>query len=127
MGNDAGVFGVTGEYDEDDKEADAVWETVDNFMDERRREAREKRLKEELERYRAENPKITEQFADLKRKLADVQYEEWEAEVSARCAAVEPHHGERWARVAKDARNAHQPVETLLRKCVQDLDTLPPP
>ena len=41
-------------------------------------EAREKRLKEELERYRAENPKITEQFADLKRKLTDVSYEEWE-------------------------------------------------
>ncbi len=41
-------------------------------------EAREKRLKEELERYRAENPKITEQFADLKRKLGDVSYEEWE-------------------------------------------------
>ncbi|GLC38459.1 hypothetical protein PLESTB_001727900 [Pleodorina starrii] len=79
MGNDAGVFAATGEYDEDDKEADAVWETVDNFMDERRREAREKRLKEELERYRAENPKITEQFADLKRKLSDVSYEEWEA------------------------------------------------
>ncbi|KXZ45962.1 hypothetical protein GPECTOR_49g546 [Gonium pectorale] len=79
MGNDAGVFASTGEYDEDDKEADAVWEQVDNFMDERRREAREKRLKEELERYRAENPKITEQFADLKRKLADVSSEEWEA------------------------------------------------
>ncbi|GFR44314.1 hypothetical protein Agub_g5438 [Astrephomene gubernaculifera] len=78
MGNDAGVF-ATGEYDEDDKEADAVWESVDNFMDERRREAREKRLKEELERYRAENPKITEQFADLKRKLADVSVDEWEA------------------------------------------------
>ncbi|KAG2489786.1 hypothetical protein HYH03_011736 [Edaphochlamys debaryana] len=78
MGNDAGVF-ATGEYDEDDKEADAVWEKIDNFMDERRREAREKRLKEELERYRAENPKITEQFADLKRKLADVRADEWEA------------------------------------------------
>jgi 5'-3' exonuclease len=35
-------------------------------------ERREKRLKEEIERYRAENPKITEQFADLKRQLSDV-------------------------------------------------------
>lgn len=78
MGNDAGVF-ATGEYDEDDKEADAVWEQIDNFMDERRREAREKRMKEELERYRAENPKITEQFADLKRKLSEVSYDEWES------------------------------------------------
>lgn len=32
----SGVF-ATGEYDEDDKEADAVWEQIDNFMDERRR------------------------------------------------------------------------------------------
>ncbi len=32
----SGVF-ATGEYDEDDKEADAVWDQIDNFMDERRR------------------------------------------------------------------------------------------
>jgi pre-mRNA-processing factor 6 len=29
-------------------------------------------MKEELEKFRAENPKIQEQFADLKRKLAEV-------------------------------------------------------
>lgn len=79
MGNDAGVFANMGEYDEDDKEADAVWESVDNFMDTRRRDRREKRLKEEIEKFRAENPKITEQFADLKRKLVEVRPEEWEA------------------------------------------------
>ena len=48
-------------------------------MDQRRRDQREKRLKEDLEKYRKENPKITEQFADLKRKLADVSQSEWEA------------------------------------------------
>jgi pre-mRNA-processing factor 6 len=42
-------------------------------------ERREKRLKEEIEKYRAENPKITEQFADLKRKLSEVSRDEWEA------------------------------------------------
>jgi hypothetical protein len=36
LGNDAGVF-AGGQYDEDDKEADRIWESVDNFMDERRR------------------------------------------------------------------------------------------
>ena len=36
MGADAGVF-AGGEYDEDDKEADRVWEAVDAHMDERRR------------------------------------------------------------------------------------------
>jgi PRP1 splicing factor, N-terminal len=32
-------------------------------------------LKEQLERMRANNPKITEQFADLKRDLAQVRHE----------------------------------------------------
>ena len=37
MGNDAGALASTGQYDEDDKEADEIWEAVDTFMDERRR------------------------------------------------------------------------------------------
>ena len=48
-------------------------------MDQRRRDQREKRVKEDLEKYRKENPKTTEQFGDLKRKLADVSQREWEA------------------------------------------------
>ena len=55
-----------------------VWEAIDNHMDSRRRDRREKRLEEELKKFRTENPKITEQFADLKRKLADIADEEWE-------------------------------------------------
>jgi hypothetical protein len=43
-------------------------------------ERREAKLAEELEKFRAENPKIQEQFADLKRKLADVPIEQvWAA------------------------------------------------
>nr|POF06553.1 protein stabilized1 [Quercus suber] len=67
-GNDVGLF-ANGEYDEDDKEADAVWEAIDKRMDLRQKDRREARLKQEIEKYRASNPKITEQFADLKRKL----------------------------------------------------------
>eukprot|EP00201_Polytomella_parva_P023821 CAMPEP_0175041554 /NCGR_PEP_ID=MMETSP0052_2-20121109/1986_1 /TAXON_ID=51329 ORGANISM="Polytomella parva, Strain SAG 63-3" /NCGR_SAMPLE_ID=MMETSP0052_2 /ASSEMBLY_ACC=CAM_ASM_000194 /LENGTH=748 /DNA_ID=CAMNT_0016304095 /DNA_START=7 /DNA_END=2250 /DNA_ORIENTATION=+ len=78
LGNDAGLF-AQGEYDEEDKEADNVWESVDNFMDDRRKEQRERRLKETLEQFRRNNPKITEQFADLKRKLSEVSESEWEA------------------------------------------------
>ena len=37
MGNDAGALARTGQYDDDDKEADDIWEAVDTFMDERRR------------------------------------------------------------------------------------------
>lgn len=80
MGADTALLaGTTGEYDKDDKEADEIWAKVDDFMDDRRRDRREARLKEEIEKYRAENPKITEQFADLKRKLASVSDSEWEA------------------------------------------------
>jgi pre-mRNA-processing factor 6 len=49
------------------------------------------------------------------------------AEVARRAKAREPRYGERWTRVAKDVRNAHQPVEALLKKVVVDIDTLPPP
>ena len=56
-----------------------VWEAIDKHMDDRRRERREKRLKEEIEKYRKENPKITEQFADLKRKLGQLSESEWNA------------------------------------------------
>ncbi|GMJ13055.1 STARIK 1, EMBRYO DEFECTIVE 2770, STABILIZED 1 [Hibiscus trionum] len=77
-GNDVGLF-ASAEYDEDDKEADAVWEAIDKRMDSRRKDRREARLKEEIEKYRASNPKITEQFADLKRKLHTLSAEEWES------------------------------------------------
>ncbi|KAF7062197.1 hypothetical protein CFC21_068825 [Triticum aestivum] len=48
-------------------------------MDLRRKGRREARLKQEIEKYRASSPKITEQFADLKRKLTDVSVQEWES------------------------------------------------
>lgn len=41
-------------------------------MDEKRREYREKRRKEEIEKYRQERPKIQQQFSDLKRELCAV-------------------------------------------------------
>jgi len=77
-GNDVGLF-ASGEYDEDDKEADVVWENIDKRMDSRRKDRREARLKKEIEKYRASNPKITEQFADLKRKLVTLSATEWES------------------------------------------------
>ena len=40
---------------------------------------REAKLKEEIEKHRKENPKITEQFADLKRKLSEISEDEWQA------------------------------------------------
>lgn len=38
MGNDSGMLaGTGGAYDEDDREADVVWEAIDRHMDLRRR------------------------------------------------------------------------------------------
>jgi len=41
-------------------------------MDERRKQYREQREREELEKYREERPKIQQMFSDLKRKLSTV-------------------------------------------------------
>ncbi|PSC71481.1 STABILIZED1-like [Micractinium conductrix] len=78
LGNDAGVLGA-GAYDDEDKEADEVWDHIEDRMEERRKVQREAKLKEELEKFRADNPKIQEQFADLKRKLAEVPVDQWES------------------------------------------------
>jgi len=78
MGNDTGVF-AGGVVDEEDKEADAIWEQIDDRMDERRRRQREDKEKQGMEKFRVENPKISEQFADLKRKLGELVDADWEA------------------------------------------------
>ncbi|CZT12361.1 probable pre-mRNA splicing factor prp1 [Rhynchosporium agropyri] len=108
--NEVGLF-AGGAYDQDDDEADRIYQEVDEKMDRRRkarrlvipfclhisitlmaqglsymrideqitdvstyREAREKAEQEEYER---NNPKIQQQFADLKRALTTVSDEDW--------------------------------------------------
>jgi len=108
--NEVGLF-AGGTYDQDDDEADRIYQEVDEKMDRRRkirrlvipksfhwylpvktagllylhvdeqitdlytyREAREKAEQEEYER---NNPKIQQQFADLKRALGTVSDEDW--------------------------------------------------
>ncbi|KAL8271947.1 hypothetical protein Esti_004071 [Eimeria stiedai] len=68
-----------GEYDEEDRVADEVYESIDHRMDGRRKSRREARLKEEIAKIRAEKPTIHQQFADLKKGLATVTREEWES------------------------------------------------
>lgn len=110
-GNDVGLF-ASAEYDEDDKEADAVWEEIDKRMDSRRKDRREARLKEEIEKYRASNPKITEQFADLKRKLHTLSAEEWDSI---------PEIGDYSLRNKKKRFESFVPVpDTLLEKARQE-------
>ncbi|GJQ15786.1 hypothetical protein GpartN1_g7577.t1 [Galdieria partita] len=71
-----GLFANT-VYDEDDREADEIYEAVEKRMESRRQRQREERINEELKRYRSENPSLEQQFADLKRGLAQVSEEEW--------------------------------------------------
>ncbi|KAI7903318.1 PRP1 splicing factor, N-terminal-domain-containing protein [Cokeromyces recurvatus] len=76
--NEVGLFS-TAPYEQDDEEADRVWDMIDAKMDERRRARREQREREELAKYRKERPKISQQFADLKRQLSTIDESEWAA------------------------------------------------
>ncbi|KAF6154521.1 hypothetical protein GIB67_028413 [Kingdonia uniflora] len=110
-GNDVGLF-ASAEYDEDDKEADEVWAAIDERMDERRKERREARVKQAIEDYRASNPKITEQFADLKRKLYTMSSQDWDSI---------PEIGDYSLRNKKKRFESFVPVpDTLLEKARQE-------
>lgn len=74
--DETGLF-ASSVYEQDDEEADRIWENVDRQMDERRRKQREAREKAEMEEMRQKMPKIQAQFADLKRNLTSVSEEEW--------------------------------------------------
>ncbi|KAI8097326.1 PRP1 splicing factor, N-terminal-domain-containing protein [Halteromyces radiatus] len=74
--NEVGLFSAA-PYEEDDEEADRVWDMIDARMDERRKARREAREKEELAKFRQERPKISQQFSDLKRQLSSLDEEEW--------------------------------------------------
>ncbi|KAF9052133.1 PRP1 splicing factor, N-terminal-domain-containing protein [Panaeolus papilionaceus] len=75
--NEYGLFVGTA-YEQDDEEADKIYEKVDIAMDSRRRAKREAQEQVELAKLRQERPKIQQQFADLKRGLSSVTDSEWE-------------------------------------------------
>ncbi|KAJ6599323.1 PRP1 splicing factor, N-terminal-domain-containing protein [Mycena vulgaris] len=75
--NEYGLFAGT-TYEQDDEEADKIYQQVDEAMDARRRARREAQEQIEMAKHRAERPKIQQQFADLKRGLSAVTDEEWE-------------------------------------------------
>lgn len=67
----------TGEYDAEDKQADLVYASFDDYMDTRRKRQRDERAAEEAELARAKKPKLAAQFADVRRALTSVSAEEW--------------------------------------------------
>ncbi|RAH45959.1 U4/U6-U5 snRNP complex subunit PRP6 [Aspergillus brunneoviolaceus CBS 621.78] len=74
--NEVGLFAY-GQFDQEDDEADRIYREVDEKMDKRRKMRREARERQEREEYERKNPKIQQQFADLKRSLASVSEDEW--------------------------------------------------
>ncbi|PKI32469.1 hypothetical protein CRG98_047131 [Punica granatum] len=62
-GTDVSLF-VSAEYDEDDKEVDAVWEAIDKRMDSQRKDRREAMLKQEIEKYYASNQQMRTRMSD---------------------------------------------------------------
>ncbi len=76
--NDVGLF-ANDRFDKDDEEADNIYKMIDEKMESRRKLQRLAREEEERKLFEKNNPKISAQFADLKRGLAGVTYEEWEA------------------------------------------------
>ncbi|CAG8144180.1 unnamed protein product [Penicillium salamii] len=74
--NEVGLFAY-GQFDQEDDEADRIYQEVDEKMDKRRRARREAREKAERDDFESKNPKIQQQFADLKRTLASVSEEDW--------------------------------------------------
>lgn len=77
-GYGGGFVDPTTPYDQDDKEADDTWESIDERMDSKRKIRRETKEKEALSKFRAERPKIQQQFSDLRRELSGVSYDDWE-------------------------------------------------
>eukprot|EP00628_Pelagophyceae_sp_CCMP2097_P003699 CAMPEP_0184088358 /NCGR_PEP_ID=MMETSP0974-20121125/6184_1 /TAXON_ID=483370 /ORGANISM="non described non described, Strain CCMP2097" /LENGTH=1023 /DNA_ID=CAMNT_0026391069 /DNA_START=75 /DNA_END=3143 /DNA_ORIENTATION=+ len=77
-GYGGGLFNDGSPYEHDDAEADQIYEAIDERMDSRRKRKREEKLLETMKKYREERPKISDQFADLKRELKDVSRDEWE-------------------------------------------------
>ena len=80
LGSDTGVFANgNNELDDEDREADSIWESIDRRMEERGKQRREANEKKEMETFLKDNPRIGEQFADLKRKLATLTDADWES------------------------------------------------
>ncbi|OQV00192.1 Tetratricopeptide repeat-containing protein [Cladophialophora immunda] len=74
--NETGLF-ASGNFTQDDDEADRIYQDVDERMGKRRKRLREEREREELEEYNRKNPKISDQFADLKRGLVTLTDDDW--------------------------------------------------
>jgi pre-mRNA-processing factor 6 len=66
-------------YEEDDAEADQIYESVNEFMEGRHKRRREQQQLDAQRNHKAARLTIADQFADLKRELATVSTAEWDS------------------------------------------------
>ncbi|EGR31141.1 pre-mRNA splicing factor, putative [Ichthyophthirius multifiliis] len=64
-------------YDDEDRQADEVFKSVDDYMNQRRHKRKEKKEKIETKKIMENNPSVAYQFADLKRDLGKITEDEW--------------------------------------------------
>lgn len=76
--DDVAVF-ADAVYEDDDKEADLIYEQVEMRMQSRRQKQRDVVLQQQLKEYRDANPTVRQQFADVKQNLQHVSLEQWAA------------------------------------------------
>ncbi|EPY53856.1 U4/U6 X U5 tri-snRNP complex subunit Prp1 [Schizosaccharomyces cryophilus OY26] len=74
--NEVALF-ATAPYGAEDEEADRIYQTVEDNLSKRRKAQRERQEQLQHERYEKENPKVSSQFADLKRGLSTLTDEDW--------------------------------------------------
>ena len=68
-----------GDFDEEDREAENTYSKIDDYMDTRRRNRREKKFQSEMEKFRKEKPTLPEQNKDAKRQLSKLSLTDWES------------------------------------------------
>jgi pre-mRNA-processing factor 6 len=73
------MFSANTPYDEDDAEADRIYEAIDERMDSQRKRRREEQMLKDMQKDRNHRPKIADQFADLKNDLSTVTADEWDS------------------------------------------------
>ncbi|KAJ8649322.1 hypothetical protein MRB53_002345 [Persea americana] len=110
FGNDFDLFASA----EDEEAADTVWEWIDRRIASRRKDRREARMKQEIQKNRALNPNITEQFSDLKRKLSTISAKEWDG-IPEICDYLK-----RYKKMKKRFESFVPVPDTLLEKAIKE-------
>jgi pre-mRNA-processing factor 6 len=79
IGSDAGALAQSGAYEEDDREADSIWDAVEEFIIRKRHRPFILDNKLNRENTRGGKERVVDYFIDIKKQLTKMTYEDWEA------------------------------------------------